>query len=111
MVDGLRVGDVGSVVLADRKTMSQDGMVTIIIPKRKGEFDTKNIYIASRGFIFMKQSDEMIGEITNTTAKIVRESGDMNEQELKKKIEKQLTRRLEEVIGRKPLILPVFMEV
>jgi ribonuclease J len=111
MVDGLRVGDVGSVVLADRKTMSQDGMVTIIIPKRKGEFDTKNIYIASRGFIFMKQSDEMIAEITNTTAKIVRESGDMNEQELKKKIEKQLTRRLEEVIGRKPLILPVFMEV
>ncbi len=111
MVDGLRVGDVGTIVLADRKTMAEEGMVTVIIPKHKGEFDTRNIYVASRGFVFMKQSDEMINEIIKTTTAIVRENQDLAETEIRKKIEEQLSRRLEEVIGRKPLIVPVFMEV
>ncbi len=111
MVDGLRVGDVGTIVLADRKTMAEEGMVTVIIPKHKGALDTGNIFVASRGFVFMKQSDEMIDEIIKTTAAVVRENQDLAEGEIRKKIEKQLSRRLEEVIGRKPLIVPVFMEV
>ncbi|MBI5151633.1 MAG: ribonuclease J [Candidatus Pacebacteria bacterium] len=111
MVDGLGVGDVGAVVLADRKTMAEEGMVTVIIPEQEGRYDFDHIYVASRGFVFMKQADEMVSAIKETTSNVLREFGNLQENDLKKKIEKQLTKRLGELIGRTPLILPVFMEV
>ncbi|HKY73892.1 MAG TPA: ribonuclease J [Patescibacteria group bacterium] len=111
MVDGLGVGDVGTVVLNDRKSMAEEGMVVVIIPDREGEYDLKNIYIASRGFVFMKHADEMMEEIKKRTREVVQENSKLPESELKKKIDKQLTKRLEEIIGRTPLILPVFISL
>jgi len=110
MVDGLGVGDVGTVVLADRKTMAEEGMVCVIIPDREGELDTHNIYVASRGFVFMKHADKIVVEIKKITAEVVDSNRNLNEADLKRKIEKQLTKKLQEVIGRTPLILPVFVE-
>jgi ribonuclease J len=111
MVDGLGIGDVGTVVLADRKMMAEEGMVSVIIPKVGKEYDLKNLNVVSRGFVFMKHADEMVKEIKATTMNVLQQGRDVDEVELKKQIEKQLTKRLNELIGRTPLILPVFVEV
>jgi ribonuclease J len=109
MVDGLGVGDVGTVVLSDRKQMAEEGMIVVIIPETAGEYDAGNLKIVSRGFVFMRQADEVIQAIKEETALVLKEGGD--EQEIKRKIEKRVVKRMEEVIGRKPLVLPVFMSL
>lgn len=109
MVDGLGVGDVGNIVLADRKTMAEEGMVVVIIPERAGEYQTDRISVVSRGFVFMKQSEEVMQIIKDETKRIVDEGGE--ESEMKRKIEKKLTKRMDDVIGRTPLILPVFFSI
>ena len=109
MVDGLGVGDVGASVLADRKRMAEEGMIVVIIPESAGTYQTKNIMIVSRGFVFMRDADEVITLIKNTTAEILTKHADMQEQQLKREIERQLSRAVEDYIERKPLILPVFV--
>lgn len=109
MVDGLGVGDVGNIVLSDRKQMAEEGMVVIIIPQRHGVYDADNLKVASRGFVFMGHSDEIVRTIKDEVARILTEGGD--EVELKRKIERKLSKKMDEVIGRRPLVLPVFMNI
>lgn len=111
MVDGLGVGDVGNIVLSDRKQMAEEGMLVVIIPETAGEYDSSNLKIVSRGFVFMRQADEIITAIKEETAKVVVEMQGDDEGEIKRKIEKRLTKRMGEIIGRTPLVLPVFMSV
>jgi ribonuclease J len=108
MVDGLGVGDVGDIVLADRKKMAEEGMVVVIIPESGGVLDAEHTSVVSRGFVFMKRADEMVQAIKDETAEVVNENREMPETELKKLIEKKLTKRLDKLIGRTPLVLPVF---
>ncbi len=107
MVDGLGIGDVGNIVLSDRKQMAEEGMVVVLIPKTADSFDIENIKIVSRGFVFMRQADEVVFAIKDETAKVLAENGE--ESEMKRRIEKRLAKRMNEVIGRTPLILPVFL--
>lgn len=111
MVDGLGVGDVGNMVLSDRKTMAEEGMVVVVIPEYAGRYDTHNIYVASRGFVFMKHAEEIVQKIKNITAEVLKTSTKADEPELKKLIEKRLSREMQNVIGRTPLIIPVFFSV
>lgn len=112
MVDGLGVGDVGTVVLSDRKNMAEEGMVTVIIPERSGRLDLENIYVASRGFVFMKKAEGLVEAIKEETANVLRqETAETNDAELKRKIEKRLTKLFEKMIGRTPLVIPVFFSV
>lgn len=113
MVDGKGVGDVGTLVLSDRKIMSQDGMLVIVIPKIQGELQLRQIQVISRGFIFMRTSEDIVKDIEMRVAEIIDESlqAGESEDEMRKKIERRLTRRLDKMIGRTPLILPVMMEV
>lgn len=113
MVDGKGVGDVGTVVLSDRKTMAQDGMLVLVIPKLYGELGLRNIEVVSRGFVFMKESYSFIEEIKRMTAEIIVElqKDGLSEDEMTRKIERRLTRRMDKMIGRTPLILPVFMDL
>lgn len=113
MVDGKGVGDVGTLVLSDRKVMSQDGMIVLVIPKVHGELDLRNIEVISRGFIFMRDSEEFVLKIKQMTAEIILElqhAGE-KEEEIRRKIDRRLTRRIDKLIGRTPLILPVFMNM
>lgn len=113
MVDGKGIGDVGTIVLSDRRTMSEDGMIVIVVPKFSGSFDLSNIQVISRGFIYMRDGDEFIQEIRLRTAEIIQELQDKGEkeEEIRRKIERRVGRRLDKMIGRTPLILPVFMEM
>lgn len=113
MVDGKGVGDVGTMVLSDRKIMSQDGMVVLVIPKVQGQYELHDMKVISRGFIFMRDSEDFVEEIKVTVAQImddmIREGE--KESEMKRKIEKRLSRRLDKLIGRTPLIMTVFVEL
>ena len=114
-VDGLGVGDVGEVVLRDRITLSQEGMVVIIttLSKQDGKI-LKNPDIISRGFIYLKENQEMLDEmrkrIRNSIAHIPnRENIDADY--LKTLIREQISTFIFNKTKRRPMILPVVIEV
>ncbi len=120
IVDGLGVGDVGPVVLSDRRTLSQAGMVVVIIPRirlGKGKkavqkLDLNNIQIVSRGFVFMKQADEVVAFLKEKTQEIVKAEGKKaSDEKIKRAIEHRLARKLYKIIEREPMIVPVIMDI
>lgn len=116
MVDGLGVGDVGNVVLRDRQQMSEDGMFTIIviIDSKTGQvLGTPDII--SRGFIYMKGSPGLVANTKKKTVEIVNKSasgsGDTNWSYVKDNIRDQIGQFLFEKTQRRPMVLPVVIEV
>jgi ribonuclease J len=113
LVDGLGIGDVGPVVLRDRKRLSEAGIIVLLIPRRddgKG-YDLDDIFVVSRGFVFMKEADEVIEYIKQQTAEII--SGMKNnphEGKLRRIVTDKLSKRLYGMIEREPMILPVFID-
>jgi len=84
----------------------------LVIPRIAGEFDFMEMKVVSRGFVFMKEADEVIQFIKQATAEIVGEDKQkIKDDELKKKIERRLAKKLYKVIRREPIIVPVFIEM
>lgn len=111
IVDGLGIGDVGPIVISDRLAMSKAGIVVVVIPSFKGKYDFKNIKVVSRGFVFMKQSQEVIDLIKEKTIQIIRQaSKSTTETELKRRIENKLAKKLYKRIRREPMIVSFFLE-
>ena len=110
IVDGLGVGDVGKTVLSDRRALSEAGIVVVVLPRTKQGFDLDQIRVVSRGFVFMKQADEVIDFIIEEAAQVVKSSKDLKDYDLKKKLEKHLANRLYKIIQREPMIVPVILE-
>jgi len=116
MVDGLGVGDVGNVVLRDRQQMSEDGMFTIvvIVDSKTGKI-VGSPDIISRGFIYMKGSTELVKETKNKVAEIVNKKAapehDTNWAYIKDNIRDQIGQFLFTKTKRRPMILPVVIEV
>jgi len=111
IVDGKGIGDVGPIVLADRRALSEAGIVVVVIPRYRNKFDLENIEVISRGFVFMKQADEVVAYIEDATAEIVAQNQDkMNDYRLKNELRKQLERKLYKVIEREPVVLPVILD-
>ena len=113
-VDGSRIGDVGSVVIRDRKLMSSDGiLVTILnIDVNKNELLIKP-NITTRGFIMVNENKELIQDIENKVTEIVNSSlkNGYNYLNLKNQIILELNPYIINLTGRRPIILPVIMEV
>lgn len=114
MVDGLGVGDVGEIVLRDRKMLAAEGMVVVIVTldKHSGRV-LKNPDIISRGFIYLKESAELLDEIRKRIRAIV---GRMQPQHidsdyLKTLMRDQVGQFLFAKTRRRPMILPVVIEV
>ena len=116
MVDGLGVGDVGNIVLRDRQQMSEDGMFTIIIvaDSKTGKI-VGSPDIISRGFIYMKGSTELVKETKNKVIEIVNKKAapehDANWAYVKDNIRDQIGQFLFNKTQRRPMILPVVIEV
>lgn len=111
-VDGLGIGDVGPVVLSDRLSLSKAGIIVLVLPRIAGRFELADMKVVSRGFVFMKEADEVVAFIKEKTAEIIgEEKSNIKEDELKKKIERRLAKRLYKVIQREPMIVPVIMEL
>ena len=113
-VDGNRIGEVGSVVLRDRKIMSNDGILVVI-----ANIDMKNRNllikpnITTRGFIMVNENEELIREIENQANTTITESLKTkdNINDIKSKIINDLNIFIEEKTGRKPIILPVIVDI
>src|SRR3989344_2553557 len=107
MVDGLGIGDVGTIVLRDRITMAEDGIVMVLLPYEKatGEM-VGDIDIVSRGFVYMKESDELIGEAKEVVRKILADRGKEihNMGYLKRVLAEELERFFFTSTRRRPLI-------
>ena len=115
-VDGLGVGDVGEVVLRDRQVMAKDGMIVLIITvDRRGGKLAAQPDIISRGFVHMKTSEDLLREIKHEVRKVVEGKATKNlepnwaylRNELRDQIGEFLFNRTE----RRPMILPVIIEV
>jgi ribonuclease J len=114
MVDGLGVGDVGTVVLRDRQQLAQDGILVVVvgISKQTGVV-VSGPEIVSRGFVYMKESETMIEEVK---AKVVETLEACAERDLsewsmvKNQVREVLSSFLWERTRRRPMILPVVME-
>ncbi|MBF7811812.1 ribonuclease J [Clostridium beijerinckii] len=113
-VDGLGVGDVGNIVLRDRKHLSQDGILTIVvtIEKQTGRV-VSGPDIISRGFVYVRESEGLMDEareIVKSVLKTCEEKQITDWATLKFKMRDQLREYLYEKTKRKPMILPIIME-
>ncbi len=115
LVDGLGVGDIGAQVIMDRQTLAENGVLIVLIPidaqtqKLKGDID-----IISRGFIYMKESEEIIAEIkqiaANSYQSIMEKRDDPKRQHVKKYLRESIDKYVHEKIERHPLVIPVLLE-
>jgi ribonuclease J len=116
MVDGLGVGDVGNVVLRDRQLLAKDGMFTIIaiIDKKKKEV-VGEPQITSRGFIYVKENFDLVNATKKQIKKIISQStsseAEPNWDYIKNNIRDEVGRFLFQKTQRRPMILPVIIEV
>ena len=114
-VDGSRIGDVGSVVIKDRKLMSKDGILVTIL---NINVKTKELLIkpnvTTRGFVLVNENAELINKIERKISEIVKNnlaSKNYNYLDLKNQIILELSPFINNLTGRHPIILPVIMEV
>ena len=113
-VDGLGVGDVGSVVLRDRRVLSQDGIFIVIVTVDK---DTGQVVsgpdLISRGFVHQQTSDALLESARQQVLNTINKPGRGNPewQVLKNSIRDSLSRFLYEQMRRRPMIIPIVVEV
>ena len=113
-VDGSRIGDIGSVVVKDRKLMSQDGVLVAIINIDQSKHTLLiKPNITTRGFVLVNENEKLIKEIENKASEVVNKhlNGKYNLIDLKNQLILELNSFIIEKTGRRPMILPVIMEV
>lgn len=115
LVDGLGVGDVGNIVLRDRKQLSQDGIMIVVVTMDKNLGRViAGPDIVSRGFVYVRESEELIEDAKTK----VKEALDICEKRnitewaaIKSQVRDRLSKHLYDKTGRRPMILPIIMEV
>ncbi|WP_399201175.1 ribonuclease J [Sutcliffiella deserti] len=115
LIDGLGVGDIGNIVLRDRRLLSKDGILIVVVSIGRGK---KTIIagpeIISRGFVYVRESEELLEKansiVIDILDKAVKEQM-MDWSSLKLKIRESLNQHLYEKTKRRPMILPIIMEV
>ncbi|MCL5666598.1 MAG: ribonuclease J [Patescibacteria group bacterium] len=115
-IDGLGIGDVGEVVIRDRQVMAKDGMFVVImtLDRRSGRL-VNQPDIISRGFIYMKGNDDLIREVKHEVRKLVESKGkeklEPNWVYLRNIVRDEIGEYLYQKTERRPMILPVVIEV
>lgn len=113
LVDGLGVGDVGNIVLRDRKHLSEDGLIVVVIQLKDNEKLYDKIEIISRGFVYVRESEELIDEIKNIVVQTIEGFGRRDFREwsfIKNSVRDNLKYFLFEKTKRNPMILPIIIE-
>ncbi|WP_333589166.1 ribonuclease J [Ligilactobacillus acidipiscis] len=115
MIDGSGVGDIGNIVLRDRKVLSDDGIfIAVVTIDRKKHRIIDTPKITSRGFVFVKASKDLMTESGEIVKKVVQNNLDNKEfdwSHLKQDIRENLNHYLYEQTHRHPVIFPIIMEV
>lgn len=116
LVDGLGIGDVGNVVLRDRKHLSQDGLMTVVVGLSKEENKlVSGPDIVTRGFVYVRENEELMVQAREVVKKCVTASLKENRVPdwgvIKGRIRDDLREFLYQKTKRSPMILPIIMEV
>ncbi len=116
LVDGYGVGDVGNIVLRDRRHLAQDGLIVVV-----ASVDTENGLllsgpdIVSRGFVYVRESEELMDEVRAIAAEAINRclegGGNIDRMHLKNCVKDDLSKYLYTKTKRKPMVLPVIMNI
>lgn len=115
LVDGLGVGDVGSVVLRDRKHLAEDGLITVVLTldDKTGQV-VAGPDIVSRGFIYVREAEDMMDELKQLAIQVVvgcTKGKRTDWSTIKTTLKSKLSDFLYQKTKRKPMILPIIMEL
>ena len=115
LVDGLGVGDVGSVVLRDRKLLAEDGMLIVVmgVDHELGEVVT-GPDIISRGFVYMREADDLMDGAREAARKAIEEYGQIDSSDwshIKTDVRDSVQKYIYDRLKRKPMILPIIVEI
>ena len=115
MVDGSGIGDVGTAVLRDRKLLSEDGLIAVVATVDRHEgLIMAGPEIISRGFVYVKEAEGLIDEartLASRTLEGMLDRGVFDFNEMKNGIKDELSRLLFKKTGRRPMILPIILDL
>ena len=116
LVDGYGVGDVGNIVLRDRRHLAQDGLIVVVASvDTEARLLLSGPDVVSRGFVYVRESEELMEEIRQLAAQAINDCLDRRERvdrmELKTCVKDTLSKYLYTKTKRKPMVLPVVMNV
>lgn len=114
MIDGIGIGDIGNIVLRDRKLLSEDGIfVAVVTISRKQGKIISGPDVTTKGFVYVRANEDLIKESNEIVRTVVEENLSRKEFEwsrLKQEIREALSKHLFEKTRRRPVILPIIME-
>lgn len=115
LIDGLGVGDVGNIVLRDRKQLSQDGILIVVVTinKENGQV-VAGPDIVSRGFVYVRESEELMDEAREKVKQALEKCSEKGVTEwsaIKSQVKDTLGKFLYEKTRRRPIILPIIMDI
>ena len=115
LVDGLGVGDVGSIVLRDRKHLAEDGLIVVVCTLSSEDGSViSGPDVVSRGFVYVRESEPLIDEARGLVTAVLENCAEDNIHDwgtLKTRIKDELSRLLYDRTRRSPMVLPIIMEV
>lgn len=115
LIDGYGVGDVGNIVLRDRRHLSQDGLIVVVaaVDEARREI-VSGPDIISRGFVYVRESEELMDEVRQVAESVfcdMMDSGIFEWNQIKNNVKETLTKFIYSKTKRKPMILPVIMNI
>lgn len=111
LVDGLGVGDVGNIVLRDRKLLAQDGLIIVVATiDAKGNL-LSGPDIISRGFVYVREAEDIIDHVREVARESIVRSANSDWTTCKNMVKNNVSKYIYETTNRSPMILPVLMEI
>ncbi|MBO4869675.1 MAG: ribonuclease J [Clostridia bacterium] len=115
LVDGYGVGDVGSIVLRDRRHLSLDGIIIVVaaVSVESGLL-ISGPEIVSRGFVYVREAEEMMDELRDLAAGVIEEcfaDGDVDTAYIKGRMKDEISRYIAQKTKRKPMVLPILVQL
>jgi ribonuclease J len=116
LVDGYGVGDVVNIVLRDRRHLPQDGLIVVVATiDAEARLLLSDLEIISRGFIYVREAEELMEEVRavafDSIMSILERRERVDRIKLKRRVKDDLTKFLYSKTHRKPMILPVIMNI
>ena len=115
LVDGSGIGDIGSVVLRDRKLLSEDGLVVVVaVVDLEGGYLVSGPDVVSRGFVYVKESEELMDKARNVCSLAIERALPVASKDrmlIKNEIKDALSKFIFKETKRRPVILPILMEI
>jgi len=114
-IDGTGIGDIGSIVLKERKLLSEEGLFTVIISIDSEKMSMVNgPTVISRGFIYMKGNEAITQSLANEAKEVVMQElkqKTLNELNMKKGVTERLNQKIYEMTLRRPLVIPIVVDL